>query len=40
MADADAVDPRAVAERGLELSGMEYIQAIFAGELPPPPIAS
>jgi uncharacterized protein (TIGR00369 family) len=33
-------DPREVAARGLELSGMEYIQAIFAGELPPPPIAT
>jgi uncharacterized protein (TIGR00369 family) len=33
-------DPRAVAEHGLKLSGMEYIQAIFAGELPPPPIAT
>ena len=32
-------DPREVAERGLELSGMDYVQAIFAGELPPPPIA-
>jgi uncharacterized protein (TIGR00369 family) len=39
MADTDAVDPREVAERGLQLSGMAYIQAIFAGELPPPPIA-
>jgi uncharacterized protein (TIGR00369 family) len=32
-------DPAAVAARGLELSGMEYIQAIFAGELPAPPIS-
>lgn len=33
-------DPRALAERGLALSGMEYVRAIFAGELPPPPIAT
>ncbi len=33
------VDPREVAARGLELSGLEYIRAIFAGELPPPPIS-
>ena len=39
MTDTDAVDPREVAEKGLQLSGMAYIQAIFAGELPPPPIA-
>ena len=39
MADIEATDPRLVAERGLQLSGMDYIQAIFAGELPPPPIA-
>ena len=39
MADTDAADPRVVAEKGLQLSGMDYIQAIFAGELPPPPIA-
>jgi uncharacterized protein (TIGR00369 family) len=31
-------DPRLVAERGLALSGMEYVRAIFAGELPAPPI--
>jgi uncharacterized protein (TIGR00369 family) len=36
---ADTLDPLALAARGLELSGLEYIQAIFAGELPPPPIA-
>ena len=34
-----ATDPISLAARGRELSGMEYIQAIFAGELPPPPIA-
>jgi uncharacterized protein (TIGR00369 family) len=39
MGDIEATDPRVVAERGLQLSGMDYIQAIFAGELPPPPIA-
>ena len=37
---AETVDPFALAARGLELSGMEYIHAIFAGELPPPPIAT
>jgi uncharacterized protein (TIGR00369 family) len=40
VADAPATDPLALASRGLELTGMEYIQAIFAGELPPPPIAT
>lgn len=33
------VDPREVARRGLQLSGIEYVQAIFAGELPAPPIS-
>ena len=33
------MDPLATAARGLELSGMEYIRAIFGGQLPPPPIA-
>ena len=32
-------DPREVAEQGLKRSGMEYIQAIVAGELPAPPIS-
>jgi uncharacterized protein (TIGR00369 family) len=32
-------DPRQVAEQGRKLSGMEYIQAIFRGELPAPPIS-
>ena len=32
-------DPLELAARGLELSGLEYVHAIFAGELPPPPIA-
>lgn len=40
MADAANSDPLALAARGLELSGMEYIEAIFSGELPPPPIAT
>src|SRR5215217_1205605 len=39
MAEIPAVDPREVAERGLRLSGMEYIDAIFRGELPAPPIS-
>ena len=39
MADTPAIDPREVAEQGLRLSGMEYIQAIFRGELPAPPIS-
>ena len=38
MADA-ATDPREVAARGLQLSGMEYVRAIFEGELPAPPIS-
>ena len=33
------VDPRAVADAGLKLAGMDYIQAIFRGELPAPPIS-
>jgi uncharacterized protein (TIGR00369 family) len=32
-------DPLALAARGRELSGMEYVRQIFDGELPPPPIA-
>ena len=39
MGDVPAADPREVAEQGLRLSGMEYIQAIFRGELPAPPIS-
>ena len=38
MTGTDA-DPREIAEKGLQLSGMDYVQAIFADELPPPPIA-
>jgi len=33
-------DPLALAARGLELSGLEYVDAIFSCELPPPPIAT
>ena len=32
-------NPHEVAELGLKLSGMEYIEAIFNGELPAPPIS-
>jgi uncharacterized protein (TIGR00369 family) len=32
-------DPLATAEAGMKLSGMEYIGAIVAGDVPPPPIA-
>ena len=32
-------DPVATAERGLQLSGAEYIAGLIAGEIPPPPIA-
>jgi uncharacterized protein (TIGR00369 family) len=40
MAQDAHTDPVALAARGRELSGIEYIRAIFAGELPPPPIAT
>ena len=33
-------DPHELAARGRELSGMDYVRSIFAGELPPPPIAT
>ena len=33
------MNPHEVAELGLKLSGMEYIEAIFNGELPAPPIS-
>jgi uncharacterized protein (TIGR00369 family) len=39
VADPAYTDPLALAARGRELSGMEYVRAIFSGELPPPPIA-
>lgn len=32
-------DPDALAARGRELTGLEYIRQVFEGELPPPPIA-
>jgi uncharacterized protein (TIGR00369 family) len=32
-------DPLATAAEGARLSGLEYLEAIAAGELPPPPIA-
>jgi uncharacterized protein (TIGR00369 family) len=31
-------DPKAGALKGLSLSGIDYLSAMFAGELPPPPI--
>ncbi len=37
---AEPIDPRELAARGLELPGLEYVRRIFAGELPPPPIAT
>jgi uncharacterized protein (TIGR00369 family) len=39
MSDVDAADPREVAAKGRELSGMEYIRAICEGKLPAPPIS-
>jgi uncharacterized protein (TIGR00369 family) len=39
VATDSTADPREVAARGLELSGMDYIGAILGGELPAPPIA-
>lgn len=33
-------DPRALAKAAVGLSGMEYLQKIVSGELPPPPIAA
>ena len=38
--DGTDADPRVIAAQGLQLSGMEYIDAIFAGELPAPPIST
>lgn len=32
-------DPRAVAAAGAEMAGLDYMRALAAGELPPPPIA-
>ena len=39
MSTEGVTDPLALAARGRELSGMEYVRLIFDGELPPPPIA-
>ncbi len=39
MASEGIADPLALAARGRELSGIEYVRQIFDGELPPPPIA-
>jgi uncharacterized protein (TIGR00369 family) len=39
MAGTDAADPREIAARGRQLRGIDYIHAIFAGELPAPPIS-
>jgi uncharacterized protein (TIGR00369 family) len=39
MAIEDVPGPVELAARGLELAGIDYVRAIFAGELPPPPIA-
>ena len=33
-------DPRALAEAGRGLSGLEYLRKIASGQLPPPPIAA
>jgi uncharacterized protein (TIGR00369 family) len=33
------VDPAGVADAGLKLSGMEYLEAIVDGSFPPPPIS-
>jgi uncharacterized protein (TIGR00369 family) len=35
----ETMGPVELAARGLELAGIDYVRAIFAGELPPPPIA-
>ena len=32
-------DPAESAAKGMQLSGLEYMRAITAGEIPPPPIA-
>ena len=40
MATQKEMSPVAIAAHGLTLSGIDYVRAIFAGELPPPPIAT
>ena len=39
MSPEGVTDPVALAARGRELSGIEYVRQIFDGELPPPPIS-
>lgn len=39
MADLVRTDPLSLSARGRELSGLDYVRAIFSEELPPPPIA-
>ena len=39
MPRATHTDPDALAARGRQLPGIEYIRQIFSGQLPPPPIA-
>jgi uncharacterized protein (TIGR00369 family) len=36
----EPTDPRVLAEHGRTLSGLDYVRAIFAGELPPVPIST
>jgi uncharacterized protein (TIGR00369 family) len=37
--NVEPLDPRAVAEEGRKLAGMDYVRAIAQGELPAPPIS-
>lgn len=39
MAHLVHADPLLLAARGRDLSGLDYVRAIFSEELPPPPIA-
>ena len=39
MGTDDVMSPEELAARGLQLAGIDYVRAIFAGELPAPPIA-
>ena len=39
MSTDRVIDPAAIAARGRELPGIEYVRQIFDGELPPPPIS-
>jgi uncharacterized protein (TIGR00369 family) len=36
---AEPADPRSVAELGLKLAGIDYVRAIFSGEVAAPPIS-